>query len=461
MAKARDRVADAVTTVRTADDPREPARRMLLLLGDELATFTLPASGEVTVGRGTKCDVTIDHPTLSRAHFALRLGTTISLIDRGSANGTSLRGARIPASSPVEISPYETFQAGDLSFVVQETTSSSGVQKPAPRPSGPVDASPTSVLIDPAMKRLYEVAARVARGTIGVLIIGETGAGKEVLAEYVHRQSPRAAAPLVRVNCAALSESLIESELFGHQKGAFTGAAGERAGLIEAAAGGTVMLDEIGELPLAIQAKLLRVLEDRRVTRVGATAAKEVDVRFVAATNRDLEADVAAGTFRRDLYFRIAGVVLAIPPLRARPAEIEPLARAFLANTAARQNLPVPILTPAAITALVTHEWSGNIRELKSAIERAVLIADDTIDVGDLALSSPAPASPAASSPALAAAPTGLVLTDELDALEKQRIVAALAAHGGNQTRAADSLGMPRRTFVKRLAQYGIQRPRR
>ncbi len=461
MAKGRDRIADAVTTVRTVDDPSGPVRRTLLVLADDVKTFALPATGEITVGRGTKCDITIDHPTLSRTHFVVRLGATIALIDRESANGMSLRGARVPAGTPVEISPYETFQAGDVSFVVQETAASGNVPKPAPRPSGPVDATPAAVLLDPAMKRLYEVAARVARGTIGVLIVGETGAGKEVLAEYVHRQSPRVAASLVRVNCAALSESLIESELFGHQKGAFTGATGERAGLIEAAAGGTVMLDEIGELPLAIQAKLLRVLEDRSVTRVGATSPKEVDVRFVAATNRDLEADVAAGTFRRDLYFRIAGVVLAIPPLRARPAEIEPLARSFLVDAARRQDLPVPLLTAAAVTALVTHSWSGNVRELKSAIERAVLIADGRIDVEDLALAGPA-SLPTTSVPRTAAPnATTPMLTDELVALEKQRIVDALAAHGGNQTRAADSLGMPRRTFVKRLAQYGIQRPRR
>ncbi len=183
------------------------------------------------------------------------------------------------------------------------------------------------------MRRLYDVAARVARGTIGVLIVGETGAGKEVVAEHVHRHSPRAGGPFVRVNCAALSETLVESELFGHERGAFTGADRATRGLLEAAEGGTVLLDEIGELPPAMQAKLLRVLEDRQVTRVGAMSSREeVDVRFVAATNRDLEADVAAGTFRRDLYFRIAGAVLAIPPLRARLDEIEPLARAFLAD---------------------------------------------------------------------------------------------------------------------------------
>ncbi len=451
MAK-RD-AADAVTTVRTVDGPRGPVRRTLLVLaGDDVKTFELPASGDVTIGRGSKCDIAIDHPTLSRAHFVIRLDAQIAVIDRDSANGTQLRGARLPANKPVVISPYEMFHAGDLAFVVQETatTTHAPASREARPASGPVDGAPTPVLLDPAMKRLYEVATRVARGTIGVLVVGETGSGKEVLAELVHRQSPRAKAPLVRINCAALSESLIESELFGHVKGAFTGAQTDRAGLIEAADGGSVLLDEIGELPITTQAKLLRVLEDHRVTRVGATTPRTVDVRFIAATNRDLEADIAAGTFRRDLYFRIAGAVLAIPPLRARRSEIEPLARTFLADAARRNSLPVPELTPAALTALLVHPWTGNVRELKSTVERAVLLSDTTIDVESLSLGA------AAESPRDATS-----LPDELEAIEKQRIVDALAQHGGNQTRAAEALGIPRRTFVKRLAQYGIQRPRR
>ena len=455
--------ADAVTTIRTPElAARGPVRRTLLALaGDEATSYPLPSMGEVTIGRGTKCDITIDHPTLSRMHFALRLGQTIAVIDRASANGTQLRGARLPADTPVVISSYETFQAGDVAFVVQEATASGERGASGPRAASGVVAAAQVAIVDagrdPAMQRLYEVAERVARGTIGVLVLGETGAGKEVLAEYVHRRSPRAAAPLVRINCAALSETLIESELFGHQKGAFTGATADRVGLIEAADGGSVLLDEVGELPLATQAKLLRVLEDRRVVRVGATTPREVDVRFIAATNRDLEADITAGAFRRDLYFRLAGAVLAIPPLRARRSEIEPLARAFLADAAARAGIAPPALSAAALTALLAHPWTGNIRELKSALERAVLVADTTIDVTALALASPTP--PPISTPSLS--PASVALPAEIEALEKQRILDALAQHGGNQTRAAEAIGMPRRTFVKRLAQYGIARPRR
>jgi transcriptional regulator with PAS, ATPase and Fis domain len=300
------------------------------------------------------------------------------------------------------------------------------------------------VLVDPAMRRLYDVAARIARGTISVLVVGETGAGKEVLTEFVHARSLRASKPFVRINCAALSESLIESELFGHERGAFTGAAHDRAGLIEAADGGTVMLDEIGELSPAMQAKLLRVLEEGAVTRVGATSPRKLDVRFIAATNRDLAGDVEAKLFRRDLYFRIAGAVLAIPPLRERPAEIEALARAFLADAAARLG-ESRTLSPAAFDALRAHAWTGNVRELKSAIERAVLISGEVIAPDDLGLVA---TRPSATAPSLAS---------ELDALERHRIRDALARCNGNQTRAAALLGMPRRTFVKRLGQYRLR----
>jgi two-component system, NtrC family, response regulator AtoC len=464
MAAPPRQPADFTPTVRTAHDPDVPPRRALMVIaGDAVEVHALPEAGEVTIGRGSGAAIAVDHPTLSRTHLALRLGPGIEAVDLGSANGTLLRGNRLPAHTPVEIAPYETLQVGDVALVVQEVRAPAAAAPAIARPSGPVDASRAAapLLADAAMRRLYDVAARVARGTIGVLVVGETGAGKEVLAEAVHRGSPRAARPLVRINCAALTESLVESELFGHERGAFTGAVQPRAGLIEAADGGTVFLDEVGELSPAVQAKLLRVVEDRRVTRVGATDARAVDVRFVAATNRDLGADVEAGGFRRDLYFRLAGVVLAVPPLRARPDEIEPLARAFVAEAAARIGAPPPALTDGALAALRAHAWPGNVRELRAAMERAVLVADGPIDVAALGLGQGA-APPGAPAPASAApaAPAAAPLADELADLERRRIVGALEQCGGNQTRAAELLGMPRRTLVKRLARYGIKRPR-
>jgi transcriptional regulator with PAS, ATPase and Fis domain len=186
-------------------------------------------------------------------------------------------------------------------------------------------------------------------------LLGETGAGKEVLAEHIHRHSPRAAGPLLRLNCAALSESLLESELFGHEKGAFTSAGRAKPGLFETADKGTVFLDEIGELPLGIQVKLLRVLEDCLVMRVGATSPRSIDVRFVSATNRDLASDVKHGAFREDLFFRLNGISLTISPLRDRPAEIEPMSRAFAVRAASTLGRPPPALSPEAITALTAH----------------------------------------------------------------------------------------------------------
>jgi two-component system response regulator AtoC len=447
-----DESPDLVAT--TPAGTLSPARRRTLLVvrGDDVDVRPLPTAGEVVVGRGTACDVRIDHPSISRLHLRLRLAAdAIHVVDQGGANGTLLRGARLPASQAVAISANDALHVGDVVLIVQEVAAGPAAGAPmSSRPSGELAASPTApVVLDPAMRRLYDLAARIARGTIGVLIVGETGAGKEVLAEFVHRSSPRAAGPLVRINCAALPDSLVESELFGHERGAFTGAQRERRGLLETADGGTVLLDEVGELAPTIQAKLLRVLEERRVLRVGASEPRPLDVRFVAATNRDLEADVAAGRFRRDLYFRLAGVVLTIPPLRDRPLEIDALARVFAAEAAAGLDRPPPRLSDAAVRVLRAHPWTGNARELRNAIERAVLLTEgDVLEPEALTLGQPAAASEA-------------TLAGELAALERQRILAALDECGGNQTLAAARVGMPRRTFVKRLEDYGIARPRK
>jgi two-component system, NtrC family, response regulator AtoC len=443
-----------------------PRRRTLVVVrGAEVEARPLPLTGEVSVGRGDDADVKIDDPSVSRLHLTIGLDPHgVIVVDRGSANGTTLRDVRLPVGVPVQIAPNEAFAIGDVVLAIQEIGArpTTAVAATPARPSGTVAARVEPIVLDPRMKQVYDLAARVARGTISVLLTGQTGTGKEVLCEFLHRSSGRAAAPLIRVNCAAFSDTLVEAELFGHDKGAFTGATADRRGLIEAADGGTVFLDEIGELPAALQAKLLRVLEDRAVLRVGSTAPRPVDVRFVAATNRDLEADVDGGRFRRDLYFRLAGVVLAIPPLAERPEEIDALARQFAVEVAGRLGRPAPRLAADAVAALRAHKWTGNVRELRNAIERAVLITEgDVIDAAALGLpvepQGPPPASQTAPPPS-ASSPT---LTAELADLEKQRILDALDACGGNQTRAAARLGMPLRTFVKRLTAYGIPRPRK
>ncbi|HTQ46401.1 MAG TPA: sigma 54-interacting transcriptional regulator [Polyangiaceae bacterium] len=359
-----------------------------------------------------------------------------------------------------------------------------------------------------AMEGVRELIGRIAASTISVLILGETGVGKEVLAEMVHRRSPRASKPFLRLNCAALSDSLLESELFGHERGAFTGAVAQKRGLLETANGGTVFLDEVGEMPLSTQVKLLRVIEERMVTRVGGLAPKSLDVRFVAATNRDLEAEVARGTFRQDLFFRLNGISIVVPPLRERKEEIEKLAQSFVA-AASRDRPHPPHLSRETMARLVAYSWPGNIRELRNVIERAVLLAGD----GEIAprhlplekMSAPVttrvpsrsmvppPARPStpgvlATSPNSAAGPmlspeagtdawpiiadptqpppasmsgSAPLLKDELAALERQRIVDALERCTWNQTRAAKMLGMSRGVLMARLDQYGIARPRK
>ena len=306
--------------------------------------------------------------------------------------------------------------------------------------------------LDEAMRRVYALAERAAAGTINVLILGETGAGKEVLARRIHRLSPRAGRPFVCVNCAALSEALLESELFGHERGAFTGAAQAKPGLLETAPGGTVFLDEVGELPAALQAKLLRVIETKEIVRVGSVRPRPIDVRFVAATNRDLEAEVAAGGFRRDLYFRLNGMTLTVPPLRERPGELRALCASFIADLAPSRR-PRPALTPEALRLLERYAWPGNVRELRNVIERALLLApgreitEEHLPVGTLT----APVLPAPAPPVEEAGAGG----------ERARILEALAACAGNQSRAARRLGISRKVLIARLDEYGVVRPRK
>jgi DNA-binding NtrC family response regulator len=293
-------------------------------------------------------------------------------------------------------------------------------------------------------RTLDRIVDRVAPSRVSVLITGETGVGKDVLAHRIHDLSPRASKPFIAVNCAAFTETLIESELFGHERGAFTGADKMRVGLFEAASGGTLFLDEVGELSPQAQAKLLRVLDTKRLTRLGSSAERAVDVRLVAATNRDLAEEVAHNRFRSDLLFRLDGVRLSLSPLRDRPWEILPAAREFLAEHARREGVSAPTLTEAAANALCEHTWSGNFRELRNVIERAAILCDDgRISPEDLGL---APTAPGRSGSGRGAS--------------REDIVEALSRCAGNQSRAAELLGISRRTLITRLDAYGIKRPR-
>jgi len=307
-----------------------------------------------------------------------------------------------------------------------------------------------------AMRGVYRTIERVAESRSNVLITGESGTGKELAARAVHELGPRREAPFVVVNCAAIPETLLESELFGHEKGAFTDARERRIGRFEAAHGGTLFLDEIGELPLAVQAKLLRALQDRTIDRVGSTQPIPVDVRVVAATNRDLDREVAAGRFRADLYYRIHVVPIALPPLRERREDIRLLAESFLARVRAEAGRGPSRIAPAALSALERHAWPGNVRELENAIERAVALADgEVLELADL----PDEIQQAARGDLLREEVRAgrLDLDSAVGRFETDLIREALARTGGNQTRAAEQLGLTRRVLKLKMDRYGIR----
>jgi DNA-binding NtrC family response regulator len=324
----------------------------------------------------------------------------------------------------------------------------------APQAEGPVAR-------DPAMLSMLARAAQLARAEASVLLTGESGTGKEVMARHLHATSRRARGPFVALNCAALPEALLESELFGHEKGAFSGAVAARKGKFEQAEGGTLLLDEIGEMDPRLQAKILRVIQEREVDRLGGTAPLKVDVRLLAATHRDLCAEVAAGRFREDLYFRLNVVALHIPALRERPADILPLAAHFCTRYAQVNGLPARPLAPAARHRLLAHSWPGNVRELENAIHRAVLLAEGhEIGPEAIELSRPVPAAAALATAALAAPPAdapghvaGLV-GRKVEEVERELILETLSHCLGNRTRAAEILGISIRTLRNKLGEY-------
>jgi DNA-binding NtrC family response regulator len=304
----------------------------------------------------------------------------------------------------------------------------------------------------PAMRQVLDLVRRAARTTATVLVTGESGTGKERVAELLHEHSPRAAGPLVKVNCPAIPETLLESELFGHAKGSFTGAHADRPGRFEAAHGGTLFLDEIGEVPAVLQAKLLRALQAREVVRVGENSPRTVDVRVVAATNRDLEAEVKAGRFREDLYYRLDVVRIHLPPLRARREDVPDLAEHFLKVAAARHGLGVTGFTREAMDALRAYPFPGNVRELENAVEQAVVLArGSVVGVDDLPERVLAPGEAPAEG-----RPGGLFAA--LDDLERRMIRSSLDRNDGVQTRAADELGISERVLRYKMQKHKIGR---
>ncbi|MBA3461205.1 MAG: sigma 54-interacting transcriptional regulator [Deltaproteobacteria bacterium] len=575
---------DDIDTDASREPVEAPQLCAMISIDGVVTSVPLPARGDFTIGRGSTCDLVVQHASVSRHHATLRM-SPLEIMDAGSRNGTRVRGVLLGLRVATAIEVGEAVQIGEAAILIQPATLA-GVELASELPPPPdsiarmldmecarsarsrspfayvrletrepradmigllrailrtsdavgsegqgsyqvllldtndeqaalalsrmtqllgqhgisaklgvaryprdgvtaeqltahaweqLDRTPGDTPSE--MDAVRELIAQISTGDVSVLITGETGVGKELCAEMVHRLSARASRPFVKLNCSAIVETLIESELFGHERGAFTGATHSRAGLMETGDGGTVFLDEIGELPLGVQSKLLRVLEERVVRRVGATTGKTLDVRFICATNRDLADEVDAGRFRRDLYYRINGVTLSIPPLRERVPEIAGLARAFARRTRA------VVLGPEVVTALEQHTWPGNIRELKNTIERAVLLSSGgsvrpshlaiessgRVRRSDVSITAPVDriSSDRISFSEIEASPPNRrtldsqTLATAVADLERQRIVEVLNQCGGNQTRAARMLGISRNTLLARLDAYGFPRPRK
>ncbi|MFN0062448.1 MAG: sigma 54-interacting transcriptional regulator [Myxococcaceae bacterium] len=393
----------------------------------------------LTLGKDADNDIVIEDPFVSSHHLRIqRQGAQFLVTDKHSKNGTYFAGARIyEALVPI----HATLRLGDTHLTLE------------PMASGRSDTHFEGMVgNDPAIRQLAELIERVAPSNAAVAVLGESGTGKELVARALHARSERSNAPFIPVNCAAISRELVESELFGHEKGAFTGALNARHGAFEEANGGTLFLDEIGELPLDAQAKLLRALESGEIKRVGAARPTSVDVRLVAATNRDLLAAARAGKFREDLYYRLCVVPLHLPPLRNRPGDLKALVEHFVGRFAPRGQTVT--FTNAALERLRGHAWPGNIRELRNVVHRALLLRKGpSVDAQDLTFDEERNAEVGVAVPDL---PPGMTLEQMLERLERQIIETALRKFGNNRERVAKELGVARSTLFKRLKDWGL-----
>jgi DNA-binding NtrC family response regulator len=385
------------------------------------------------------CDVAHDVGGLVRAMAAERIAVPVVACGAGDVAVAALQAIRDGAREFLPLPPD-----ADLIAAILEAAAG---------------GSHALVFRDPAMAELVRRAEQVARAEASVLISGESGTGKEVIARHIHRRSRRESGPFVALNCAAIPEALLESELFGHEKGAFSGAIARRIGKFEAAQGGTLLLDEVSEMDVRLQAKLLRAVQEREIDRLGGSAPVRIDVRILATTNRDLLAEVGRGTFREDLYFRLNVVALRIPPLRERPLDVAALAEHFARLYAGVNGLPVRALSAAALARLSSCAWRGNARELENAVHRAVLLATGR-EIGpeaiELAADAPARHGDAAVAPGPGGGVAGLV-GRTMDEVERDLIIGTLGHTLGNRTHAATILGISIRALRNKLRDYSAQ----
>jgi DNA-binding NtrC family response regulator len=404
--------------------------------GAERGKEVVPDRAVVRVGSATDVDVVLTDPTVSRYHCELSLkGDRVRVVDTGSANGTfagglRFRDAEVPMGTPLTLGRT----------TVRVTTADEMVEVPL----STKDRFGTLLGRSARMREVFAVLERVSPSNATVLLEGESGTGKELAAEGIHGASPRAKGPLVVFDCGAVPHDLVESALFGHVRGAFTGAVADRRGVFEEADGGTLFFDEIGELPIDLQPKLLRAIEKREVRPVGSSQTIACDVRVVAATNRALEAEVNAGRFREDLYYRLSVVRVTMPPLRERLEDVPMLVAHFLSQLSADAAEP-PRLSDPALAALAARPWPGNVRELKNAVERTV------------ALMGGATSAPGASSVRAAPPDLSVPFHEACDAFARRYLEAAMRRSGGNVSAAAKAAGVSRKLIQRMMRRYGLR----
>ncbi|HLK35382.1 MAG TPA: sigma 54-interacting transcriptional regulator [Polyangiaceae bacterium] len=427
-------------------DPGAGRFGLLMFCDDEAQFRSLDVDTSLVIGRERPSEIVVNDPSVSRQHARfVRQKDEIWVEDLDSRNGVFFRGERVRR---------ERLDVGDAVIVGRVRVVLAGT-RPRPSPVEGAVAADGVVLSNVRMKRLYVDAARAAAADVPVLVLGETGVGKELVARAIHRESPRRDRPWVAINCAAIPAALLESTLFGHERGAFTGAHAKGIGVFERAHGGVLFLDEIGDLGSGAQVALLRAIETRRITRVGSSVEVPVDVRIVSATHCDLSTMVEEGTFRRDLYYRLNGVALEVPPLRERQDEIEPLARQFLTQASAEWRVPLRELTPEAVEGLRRCPWPGNVRQLRYAVERAALLArHDAIGAEDfrdyLSVDGGTPSTLVPSPPFV-----DLALRSQLQRYERSLIEEALRRGGGSRLAAAKLLRIPLRTLFRKMRALG------